>query len=203
MTTPARVSIRRYTLAPQVVILVTLQRGPLLVSPQSRATGGKKEGRRLLEGYAPLRSPAPGRGECYICILQSVQRGVVARSLGTAWRPTIRRKRIGLLTSSFALAHSNPWAPGSSIVLVLKVSGKPRRDTGHARGTPFGTMSRNRAAQPCVRRFSRHKQPPGPLNPLFSSVLRTGYIQAEGEGFEPSRANAHPPPRPPPKGAGA
>ena len=60
------------------------------------------------------------------------------------------------------------------IVLVLKVSGKPRRRTGLARGTPFGTMSRNRAAQPCVRRFSRHKQPPGPLDPLFSSVLRVG-----------------------------
>ena len=74
------------------------------------------------------------------------------------------------------------------IVLVLKVSGKPRLRTGLARGTPFGTMSRNRAAQPCVRRFSRHKQPPGPLDPLFSSVLSTGDLRAEGEGFEPSRA---------------
>ena len=46
--------------------------------------------------------------------------GVVARALCTAWRPTIRRKRIGLLTSSFALAHRNPWAPGSSLCLYSK-----------------------------------------------------------------------------------
>jgi len=80
------------------------------------------------------------------------------------------------------------------IVLLPKASGKPRRRTGLARGTPFGTMAPNRAAHLYLRRSSRHKQPPGPLKSLFSRVLRTGYIQAEGEGFEPSWAKPHSPP---------
>ena len=29
--------------------------------------------------------------------------------------------------------------------------------------------------------------------------MNAGFREAEGEGFEPSRANAHPPARPPPK----
>ena len=62
-----------------------------------------------------------------------------------------------------------------------------------ARGTPFGTMRRNRAAHPCIRLLGKgalcYAQPPGPVGILLY-VLSTGDIRAQGEGFEPSRANA-------------
>src|SRR5919107_5100236 len=92
----------------------------------------------------------------------------------------------------------NPMGASLCIVLLPKASGKPWRCTGLARGVTFGTMGRNRAAHP-LQGSRRHTQPPGPLDPLFSSVLSSGDTRAEGEGFEPSWANAHPPPRPPPK----
>jgi len=123
------------------------------------------------------------------------------RSL-TAWRPSTCTKRESSAHSAF-FARRQPTGARLRIVLVPKASGKPLRPRDLARGTRFGTMRRNRAAHLYLRRSSRHKQSPGPLNPLFSSVLRTGYIQAEGEGFEPSWANAHPPPRPPLIRAGA
>ena len=162
----------------------------------------RKRGRRLLEGYAPLRSP-PQDGANATSVFYKAWRGGGSSLSGYSLAPNHTHKKERVTHKLLCSRSSQPMGARILIVLAARAPGKPRRRTGLARGTPFGTMSRNRAAQRCVRRFSRHKQPPGPLNPLFSSVLRTGYIQAEGEGFEPSRANAHPPIRPPPKGAGA
>src|SRR5919112_2442101 len=100
----------------------------------------------------------------------------------------------------------NPMGASLCIVLLPKASGKLRRRTGLARGTHFGTMLPNRAAHLYLRRSSRHKQPPGLLNPLFRRVLLgPGIYKRRGKDSNLRGLNpiAHPPPRPPPKRAGA
>ena len=57
------------------------------------------------------------------------------------------------------------------IVLVPRASGKSLRRTDLARGTPSGTMLRNRAAHIYIRLFGKgalcYVQPPGPVGSLF------------------------------------
>src|SRR5215217_1605396 len=128
-----------------------------------------------------LRSgPPPQDGANATSVFYKACRGGGSSLSGYSLAPNHTQKKERVTHKLLCSRSSQPMGARILIVLVLKVSGKPRRGTGLARGTPFGTMSRNRAPQPCVRRFSRHKQPPGPLNPLFSSVLLRGSTSGEG-----------------------
>jgi hypothetical protein len=75
--------------------------------------------------------------------------GVVASSLCTAWRPatcTVNGKAV----RTAPLSLKQPTGARIRIVLVLKASDKPLRPKDLARGRPFGTMVRNRAAPPNI-----------------------------------------------------
>jgi hypothetical protein len=124
--------------------------GLLVLTWQPRASGGKKEGPEALGGVCSAPVPRPRMGR--MLHLYFIKRGerVVARSVCTAWRPASGGEKYGLDTSSFAVAHSYPRAPGCSLCLYLKAP------ASLARGTHFGTMVPSRAAHPYIRLHGIH-----------------------------------------------
>src|SRR5215217_1540363 len=97
--------------------------------------------------------------------------------------------------------HANPISGYCHYVTSVTKMCEARCVAGHgvSQGTLKGVMCGGTPFQDTAN--SIDKIYPKRLSELKASFNRrlAGDIRAEGEGFEPSRANAHPPARPPPK----